>query len=914
MKQDAALLLTDLVDSTLLSERLGDEAMSDVWKAHDRVSRDLLAAWAGTEINRSDGFLLRFASAADAAGYAVAYHRAIARLSPPLAARAGLHIGTVIARDNHEQDLVLGAKATELAGLAISTAARLMAIALPGQTLMTRVARDALSGQAQRLVSHGHWRLKGLEDPIEIFEVGDDVSPFETPPDVVKAYRVALRNRLWLPVREVPHSLSAERNTFVGRERDLRDLGERLARGVRLITVCGIGGTGKTRLVQHFGWRTLGDYSGGTWYCDLSQTTTLDGLCGAVAQGLNVPLGKTDPVDQIAHAIAGHGPCLVVLDNFEQVIAHVEATIGRWLDRAIDARFIVTTRSVLGLDGEDLLMLSPLAPAEAVTLFVERAKAVRQDFASTSSERRLLVRLVDLLDGLPLAIELAAARAGILQLEEMLDRMQDRFQLLRTGKGRPSRQATLLATFHWSWDLLEPVERDALAQLSVFEGGFTLRALERVVDPVGFGDMTVVDLLQSLVEKSWVRHTEPDRFALLNSVRDYGTKRLDEANRAAAERRHWTFYRSLSDDDVAADRCVEIDNLVAATRRATVAGDTDAAVDCLDRTWSALRLRGPARACIELVASLTLVPGLTGVPSARVQHIAGRAFQHYGQTEKAKRCFELGLVSAREAQADAQEAWLLCALGELATSSSDFDEASRLLDAARQIAKPFGDPALRSVAMNAVGGLSQCLGRPTEAADAFREALLFANAANDKRRAAGILGNLGGASHALKRYPEARDYYERTLRAARTLGDRRLEGNTSCNFGLLCFEQGDLDEARQLLDDALVNAKELGYLRLEATVSWNLGLIAEALGAAGDALPLYRRAYELAGHHHDRRAQGELCGLLGAVICRLHRDAARAEPYFVLGEKLLSLYEDRERLEALHDRRRSALEQCRPVE
>jgi len=909
MLEDAALLITDLVDSTLLTNQLGDQAMSTLWTAHDRVSRDLLARWQGTEINRSDGFLLRFPTVAEAAGYAVAYHRAIAALPHPLAARAGIHVGPGIERDNQPGDLARGAKLHELAGLAIPMAGRIMAIALPGQTLMTSAARTALGDTALLVTYHGHWRCKGVTEPIELFEVGDELAPQTAPQDGAKAYRVAYRNRQWLPVREVPNSLPAERNSFVGRHGDLHELDERLQRGARLISVTGFGGTGKTRLVQHFGWRSLGDFVGGVWYCDLSNATTLDGLCGAVAQGLDVPLGKTEPVEQLSHAIAGRGPCLVVLDNFEQIVGHASATLGRWLDHAIDARFIVTTRTRLGLDGEEVFDLPPLDNAEAIRLFFDRAMAIQKDFRLTEATVPLLARLVDLLDGLPLAIELAAARVSLLPLQDMLDRMHDRFGLLRSAGGRPSRQSTLRAAFNWSWDLLPPVDRSALAQLSVFDGGFTLRALERIVVVDRTEDVEMIDVLQSLIEKSWVRRVSSERFGLLASVRDYGSAQLDRAGselRRQTETRHWAYYGSLDERAATADHCVEIENLVVATRRATAACAAAAATDCLERTWYALRLCGPARSAIELADGVRRLADLSPRDRARVEHVAGRAHQHHGETVAAARCFETGLEQVADAAVDADlRVWLLCALGELATSSSNCSRASDLLADATALADRLEQPVLMSVVMNAVGGLEHCRGDGAAAEAAYARALRFAREAGDQRRAAGILGNLGGASHLMKRLDEAQRHYEDALDAARTIGDRRLEGNTLSNLGLLYFDQGDLARAQATLTDALANAKELGYQRLECTVAWNLATVAESRQDFAEALIRCQRAYELAGHHGDRRAQGELCGLLGTITARLS-GMIRATPYFVLGEKLLSALADDERLDALRRRRRDA--------
>ncbi|MEP7102455.1 MAG: AAA family ATPase, partial [Burkholderiales bacterium] len=434
-----ALLLTDVVDSTKLAESLGDAAMAALWTSHDRVARDLLPTWRGREIDKTDGMLLLFDDVTDAVGYALAYHRALAAQGMPFKARAGIHVGPVTLRPNRDDDIARGAKPVEVDGLALPVAARVMSVALGAQTLLSAEARSALAAMTpragtherpRRIVSHGHWRMHGIADPVELFEVGevgkaggDVAAPFTTPPDGTKVYRVVRQGELWQPVREVRHSVPAERDGFVGRQEPLLALAKKFDDGARLVSVLGMGGTGKTRLVTRFAWTWLGDYPGGVWFCDLSQARTVDGIHFAVAQGLDVPLGKADPVVQLAHAIAGRGKCLVILDNFEQVARHAEETLGRWLDRAPLAQFIVTTREVLGIVGEETLALAPLPMPDAAALFLRRAESARQGYAPGADDLLAIDQLVKVLDGLPLAIELAAARVRVMPPRTLLARM-----------------------------------------------------------------------------------------------------------------------------------------------------------------------------------------------------------------------------------------------------------------------------------------------------------------------------------------------------------------------------------------------------------------------------------------------------------------------------------------------------------
>src|SRR5256885_10150496 len=400
---------------------------------------------------------------------------------------------------------------------------------------------------------------------MELFEVGEADAPFAPPPDAAKGYRVVREGDVWLPARNIKHSLPAELDSFVGRRESLTELARRLDAGARLVSVLGIGGTGKTRLVMRFGWSWLGDFPGGAWFCDLSQARSTGGIVYAVAEALAVPLGKEEPVAQLGNAIAARGRCLIILDNFEQVSRYAEETLGRWLKRATEARFVVTTREVLGLAGEETLALAPLPAPDAATLFVQRAESAKRDFQPTEEDRAAVDPLVKLLGGLPPAVELAAARVRVMPPRTLLLRMNERFKLLSSMGGRLDRQATLRAVFDWSWDLLSLAEKAALAQLSVFEGGFTLESVEAVLDLSACENAPwPMDALQSLVQKSLVRQVTDNRFDLLVSVQEYAAEQLRTAGRyadsgpaaaLAAHVRHGMRGASLSDDAAVADHC-----------------------------------------------------------------------------------------------------------------------------------------------------------------------------------------------------------------------------------------------------------------------------------------------------------------------------------------------------------------------
>lgn len=896
MTELRALLLTDVVDSTKLSQRLGDEEMAKLWAAHDRAARDLLPAWHGREIDKTDGMLLLFDAARDATNYALAYQKSLAELAPPLKARAGLHVGSVSLRENSPADVALGAKPLEVEGIAKAIASRVMSIASGGQILLSSDARRCLDDSQLHFQSHGHWRLKGVDEPIELFEVRETDGLFVVPRDAEKAYRVCRLGELWLPVRDIRHSLPAERDAFVGRDEALARLSRSIQSGSRLVSILGIGGTGKTRLVTRFGWSWLGEFPGGTWFCDLAPANSIDGIVNAVAHGLNVPLGREDPVTQLGHAIAGRGRCLVILDNFEQVARHAEPTLGQWLDRAAEACFIVTTREVLGLAGEEVLALPPLSPADALKLFVQRADAAKPDFQPTANDREAISQLVALLDGLPLAIELAAARVRVMPPQTLLRRMSERFKLLASKGGRHDRQSTLRAAFDWSWDLLTSAEKTALAQLSVFEGGFTLEAAEAVLDLSGVDDAPwIVDVLHALVDKSFVRQRDGGRFDLLVSVQVYAGEHLQTAKRyagsgasatIAAKRRHIQWFAALGPRRAAESHCADLDNLMAACRRAKSLGDADAAADALEGAWSALNLRGPLGTGAELAEMVCAMPGLSDRAAARAQATLADALVACGRPGAAHSLYDEAAARARAACDRRCEAQVTERQGILLEYEGRTQEGRARYATAVQMARSLGDRDLECRAINGLGSADLTEGRLDDALTQYELALALAREIGDRRMQGSLLGNLGTVHTEAGRLGEAVARHEEALVLARETGHRVLEGGTLCNLGLMFTVLDRLDEADAALRAALVVARELGHVRLEGVVLCNLGIVTERLGLAHEAQKHFEAALHIAQTLGDPRYEGQFLGYLGLLQARQGRQA-EGRRCFDRGEALL---------------------------
>jgi len=903
MTEIRALLFTDVVDSTQLTAAMGEAAMAQQWAVHDRVARDLLRVWRGVEIDKSDGLFLLFEDVADAVAYAAAYHEALSRLDMPFAARAGIHVGPVILRRNAPEDIAYGAKAVEVDGFAVVVASRLMAIAAGGQTLISAAGREALGTEMRsRCQTRGFWRLKGIAEPVDVYEV-DASASIVVPSDSPKAYRVTrARDGVWAPVREIPTNVTAERDTFVGRVQVLADLAALFDGGARVVSVHGMGGTGKTRLARRYGRVSLGEYPGGVYFCDFSQARSVDAVAFATALGLGVTLGRGDPVEQLGHVIAARGRCLLIADNFEQVVHAAEDTIGRWLRASDEVQFLVTTRARLGIEGERLLDLDPLPTGDASALFLDRASAVRHSYRPDVEALSSIRELVDTLDGLPLAIELAAARIGVMSPATMLSRMHRRFDLLKSRTGRILRQSTLRATFDWSWELLPELQKASLAHLSVFHGGFTIESAARVLDDSLDADVSAItDVVEALTDNSFVRLVSSDRFDLIESVRDYASEQLRTPGAfhgsgpdcgQLAEKRHAMYFAREGPIFHAQKSIVELENLVIACRRSIASEDADAAARTLNGAWSAIEMRGPYRLAIELSSSVRAMSNCQGRARAEADFVAGAALLVCGRGEEALDALRSAVRRARAADEVGLEARALKYMGELQARAGALEEAASSFDRALKLRLSIPDPSRECSLRNALGQFCEARGRLREAREHYETALRLARATGDRHWEGGSAGNLGQFHANQGHLKEARQLYEEAASIAGEFGNRQWEANTRCNLGLLHLSEGRLEEAEMELESALQASRETGHLLAQATILCNLGLVADALGDQARALTSIEAALDLARQGGDRRAEGQFLGY-GALIRARRRDFTSAFAELSAGEALLRSVDDR---------------------
>jgi len=692
-------------------------------------------------------------------------------------------------------------------------------------------------------------------------------------------------------------SWPGERDAFVGRKAELDELGRRVGKSgaARLVTLLGAAGMGKTRLAVRYGWQSLGEWPGGMWFCELSEARSLDGIVSAVGRALGVPLGRGDPVVQLGHAIAGRGRCLVVLDNFEQVVGEAGATVGRWVERATEARFVVTSRERLGVGGEEVQAVEPLSIESGVELFVERAGRQRPGFALEGGEREAVREVVRMAEGMPLAIELGAARMRVMTVGELAARMRAQLEVL--GGGRTGRHGSLRAAIEGSWELLAPWERSAWAQCAVFEGGFTLEAAEEVLDLRAWPEAPwVVDVMQTLVDKSLVRMWVPEgtlgerptaRFGMYAVLQEYAWEKLREMGTEvarSAEGRHGRWYARYGTEEMLAALDAhggverrhalgqELENLIVACRRAAGRGDGETAVRTYDAAWSVIALRGPLSAGIALGELVSGLP-LAGAEQARALSVLGWAEWLSGRMKEALAHYCTALAVARSVGNRRFEAVALGRMGSLHRQQGRMEEARAHLDAVLAIAREVGDRRLEGAVLGELASLHRLQGRMEEARVHYEAALATAREVGDRRVECIVLGNLGGLHREQARPEEARAHFEGALVIAREVGDRRVEGMVLGNLGGLHLDQAREEEARAHFEAALAIHREVGNLYSQAIVLGYLGNLHLDRGELVEAHAHYEAALAIHREVGNRFYEGMELAHLG----KLHLQQGRPE-------------------------------------
>src|SRR5215211_6500966 len=716
-------LFTDIEGSTGLLQTLGDRYPA-VLDEHAAIIRRAVAEAGGVEVStHGDAFFVVFTSPAGAVRAAVAAQLGLAAHDwspgPPVRVRMGVHTGEGVRGGD------------DYAGIDVHRAARIADAAHGGQVLVSDATRglvqQALPAGAS-LRALGAHRLRGIAEPERLHQLVVEGLPSDFPP---------LRA---LDAR--PNNLPLQLTSFVGREEQIGEV-EGLLERTRLLTLTGPGGSGKSRLALRVAADLLPRYQDGAWFVDLSPVTDPALVPAAVAKALGVQEAPGRPIlDEVKEHVR-HRELLLVVDNFEQV-AEAGPVLEELLTAAPRLGTIATSRVVLSIQGEQEYPVPPLPAVEAVRLFCERAVAADPRFALTEENTPVVAEITARLDGLPLAIELAASRTKVLTPTQILARLERRLSILTSGaRSLPERQRTLRAAIAWSYDLLDPVERRLFARLSVFTGGWTLESAGAVCDPEELG-LDALDGLASLVDKSLIRWTEPpgqpSRFSMLETIREFGQEQLEGAgDLELVLRRHAEHFLRLAEEvephltaeDQGAwlDRCdTDHANIRAALRWAIDRGEAGPAQEAAGALWRFWHQRGHlAEGRRWLDETLAMSSGQAPT-AARAKALAGAGGIAWWSDQAASRAFyEEALAIERQLGDPARLAEALYNQAFVVAAEHDQEAAARLLEESLELFRRVGDEdgvarvlAMRVVPDAMAGAWDRVVARMEEVAAIWR--------------------------------------------------------------------------------------------------------------------------------------------------------------------------------------------------
>jgi predicted ATPase/class 3 adenylate cyclase len=794
-------LFSDIEGSTRLWEADPVRAARTLaW--HDEVSRVAVQGHRGAVVKTTgDGVHAVFDDPADAMSAVIDLQLALAEPSAecaPIKVRCGLHLGADQRRDN------------DFFGQAVNRAARIMSAAHGGQVLLSGSVADRLTGRLPAgvlLRDLGTVRLRDLGTPERLFQLVHPALRTDFPP---------LRS-----MATTPNNLAQQLNSFIGRDREMKQVRELLA-NCRLLTLLGMGGLGKSRLSVQVAAQVLDSYPDGVWFVELASLSDPQLVPQAVASVLGV---KEEPGGTMADALARFvrdRQLLIVFDNCEHLVKACAELARRLLEAGPRVKVLASSRDVLRVAGETVLPVPPLpapdagqAPSatsllavDSVRLFVDRARAGQPGFLLDDASLRAIAEICRRLDGIPLAIELAAARTRSMSVEQIAARLNDRFRLLSRGdRTALPRQQTLRALIDWSYDLLDEMERTLFRRLSVFAGGWSLEAAETVGAGGDIEREEVLDLLSSLVEKSLVfLEASGSRYRMLDTVRQYALEGLRRsADDTSTREAHLGYFLGV----------------VEAARPHLVGPEQGAWMARLDlenenilaaHDWCGTSVRG-AECDVRLIAALKhywLNRGMLG----QGYSIAKEAIDRPRLTEMTG-LHARGLVDA----------------GTIATFIGRYDDALRHLEQGLALARQVEDRELQFVVLQYLGEVELATGKPDKALSYAAEAETLARREVNRRMLAASLNARGQLLRALDKIRESRVCYEEALAITRDFGDDENIASILLNLAIADLLLQEQASAVSRLSDVLAVQSRIGSRAVGQAL---LEVCAGAAAADGD--------------------------------------------------------------------------------
>ena len=869
---------TDIQGSTKLWDD-HPEAMRLALARHDALLRQAIEDNNGVVFKTiGDAFCAAFATAPDALRAALFAQLALRTevWSEPITikVRMALHTGAAEVRDN------------DYFGPPLNRAARLLATGHGEQVLLSDVAHDLTQDTLPPAVafkSMGEHRLRDLGRPEHVYQLLHPALPADFAP---------LKS---LDNPELPNNLPLQVTSFIGREKEILEIKSLLAK-TRLLTLKGSGGSGKTRLALQVAAEVLEHFSEGVWLVELAALVNPDLLASTVAQTLGIAEQPGHTIQKTLFDSLKGRTLLLILDNCEHLLSACAQLVAALLRCCPHVKLLTTSREGLGIGGEQSYRVpsltapnlkqkstpQSLSQYEAVQLFIERACFHKPDFVVTNANAPSLAQLCHRLDGIPLAIELAAARVRSLPVEEINIRLDNRFRLL-TGGDRAAlpRQQTLRALIDWSYDLLSVQEKRLLERLYVFVGGWTLVAAEQV----GAGESAtgetmeeweVFDLLTSLADKSLVLTEERGgaaRYRMLETVRQYGRDRLVESGESEeVQTRHRDFFLAFVEEAepklLGAEQGAWLERLEAEHENLRSALDwsleekhAEEALRLCGAPWRFWVMRGYFWEGREWFGRTLEAAGAhERTPErAKALHGAGNLARGQGDYASARACYEESLTIQRQLGDRSGTADSLIGLGIVFSSQGDYDSARSFYEESLKIHREIENRSGIADSFNCLGNLSSSQCDYGSARSFHNESLTIQREIENRSGIASSLNNLGNVSYYQGDYDSARSFYEESLTIQRELGNRRSIANSLIGLGIVFSSQGDYDSAQSFYEESLTIQRELGDRSGIADSLIGLGIVFSSHGDYGSARSCYEESLTI------QRELGDRSGIAGSL-------------------------------------------------
>ncbi len=875
------LFMSDVEGSTRLWEEESD-AMSESMSRHDTLVAENISKYSGHLIKirgEGDAAFAVFQNAPDAITCALDLQR-IFLSEPwpegaPLRVRVSLHTGEAELREG------------DYYGPVVNRCARLRAVGYGQQTVLTEATRNVVQKSLPNgasLKDLGVHRLKDLDVPERVFQLVHPDILQEFPPP--KSLTVLSNN---LPV---------QLTNFVGREQDVATV-KSLLRENRLVTMAGAGGLGKTRLALEVAGELTEEYPNGVWLVELAPLADPALVPAQIAQAVGV---REEPGRTILDSLADHlrpRKLVFMLDNCEHLISAAGDVVRHLLSMCPDIRILATSQGPLAVEGEKLWRINPLPVPKAntkfsveslvefgsVKLFLDRAILANPNFKLDSDNAVAIGDICRRLDGVPLAIELAAARVRSLSPSQIEERMGERFRLLTTGAATaPTRHQTLRAAVEWSYDLLAEPERLMFSRLSIFAGGFSLEAAEEVPSGEDFDEFEALELLSELVDKSLVSADPIDdrvRYRMLESLRQFGAEKLSESGDEESVRgRHVSWFLNLADRAEAelqsSEQIMWLDRLEEEHdnfRQALAWGAGKNAPEEGLRLAAALRrfweMRGFLSEGREWLDRALLNVGQSPEDvQTRALNAAGVLAYVQGDYLRAESLFTESLGFARKTIDKEAAARALVNLGNVANNQGNYSDSRSLWNQSLELAQELGDQRLIVASLNNLGNAAHNQGDYAGARSLWNESLEILQELGDRQNATKVLLNLGNLAFSQSDYSAARSLGQQSLDIRRELGDQHGIADSLNNLGNVAWAQSEYAEARTSYEQSLQIRRQLGN-RLGIAISLvNLGSLAWAQSDFASARSFSQQSLELfrdLGHRVGESASLQNLGSVALV-------------------------------------------------